>query len=84
MLTPLKYSLFCLLRCFECCGKQVKGTKKAQYWSDITAEMKSDEEKQGDVYILHPPSYQSSSLTKFIEKLDSRSKGKNKANFIPE
>lgn len=39
--------------------------------------MMSDEEKQGDVYIRHPPSYRSSTLTKFIEKLDSRSEGKN-------
>ena len=48
------------LQSFKRHGKQVKAPKEAQYWSDITADMMLDEEKQGDVYIRHPPSYRSS------------------------
>ena len=61
----------------------MRGPKEAQYWSDITADMMSDEEKQSDVYIRHPPLYRSSTLTKFIEKLDSRSEAKNGNNSHP-
>ena len=35
--------------------------------------MMSDEEKQGDVFIRHQPSYRSTKLIKFLDKLDKRS-----------
>lgn len=34
--------------------------------------MMSDEEKVGDKYVCHPPSYRSEKLHKFIERLDNR------------
>ena len=34
--------------------------------------MMSDEEKVGDKYVRHPPSYRSERLHRFIQKLDSR------------
>ena len=34
--------------------------------------MMSEEEKDGDVYIRHQPSYRSNTLNKFIKKLDQR------------
>ena len=37
------------MQCFKRRGKEVKGGKEAQYWQDITADMMSDEEKQGEV-----------------------------------
>ena len=46
--------------------------REKKYWSDVTAEMMSDEEKDGDTYVRHPPAYRSDQLNRFIEKLDSR------------
>lgn len=43
-----------------------------KYWSDITPDMMSEEEKVGDTYVRHPPSYRSSKLQEFIDKLDAR------------
>ena len=37
----------------------------------------SDEEKQGDVFIRHQPSYRSTTFTKFLNKLDQRAAAKS-------
>ena len=34
--------------------------------------MMSDEERVGDKYVRHPPSYRSDRFNRFLEKLDSR------------
>ena len=44
--------------------------KEAELWVDVSPEMISVEEKVGEMYIRHPPAYQSQSLDKFISKLD--------------
>jgi len=51
-----------------------KGGMEAKRWAEITPEMMSEEELDEDnkVYIRHPPEYRSSTLNKFIEKLDER------------
>ena len=46
--------------------------KERKYWGEVTPDMMSDEEKVGDKYIRHPPSYRSDRLNRFIQKLDSR------------
>lgn len=46
--------------------------------------MMSDEEKDGEIFTRHPPSYRSDALNKFLDKLDSRSKRKtNQQPRIP-
>ena len=49
-----------------------KSEKENKYWSAVTAEMMSEEEKVDDTYVRHPPSYRSERLNKFIQKLDER------------
>ena len=44
-------------------------------------EMMSDEEKVGDKWIRHPPSYRSELFSRFIEKLDSRASDTNCVRF---
>ena len=44
--------------------------KEAELWADDTPEMMSEEEMVREMYIRHPPAYQSQSLDKFISKLD--------------
>ena len=46
--------------------------KEGELWADVTPDMMSEEEKDGDVYIRHQPSYRSNTLNKFIKKLDQR------------
>ena len=48
---------FYVLQCFECLGKQVKGAKVTQYFSDILTEMMLHEEKQDEMYIHNQPSH---------------------------
>ena len=62
----------------------VKGSKEAKYWSDITPEMMSDEDRVEDKYVRHPPSFRSDKVSRFIHKLDSRlnRKGSDKARFV--
>ena len=50
----------------------LKGSKEEQYWKDFTPDMMSEEERVGDKYVRHPPSYRSEKAKKFIEKLDGR------------
>lgn len=54
--------------------------KEASYWCDVTAEMMSDEEKVGDSYVRHPPSYRSKKITEFIHVLDCRAEVKGGAH----
>ena len=62
------------MQCYERRSKAIKNTseKEKKYWSDITADMMSDEEKEGETYIRHPPGYRSERLNRFIQKLDER------------
>lgn len=46
--------------------------KEQSYWKDVTADMMSDEERVGDIYVRHPPSYRSEKFHKFLMKLDER------------
>ena len=50
----------------------VKEGKESELWADVTPNMMSEEEKDGDFYIRHQPSYRSNTLNKFIKKLDQR------------
>lgn len=43
-----------------------------KYWSEVTPDMMSDEEKIDDSYVRHPPSFRSERFNKFIQKLDDR------------
>ena len=59
----------------------MKNAKEAERWKQLTPDMMSDEELQGDIYIRHPPSYRSDILSKFVAKLDSRAaKSKDSAH----
>ena len=58
---------------YERRAKQVRD-REQDYWKDVTPDMMSDEEKQGDVFIHHQPSYRS---TKFLNKLDQRAAAKS-------
>ena len=49
-----------------------KGGKETNLWAQVTPEMMSDEESDGNVYIRHQPSYRSNGLNAFIKKLDLR------------
>ena len=50
----------------------MKEGREAELWADITPTMMSEEEKEGEVYVRHPPTYRSQAFKKFIEKLDQR------------
>lgn len=50
----------------------LKGSKEEQYWKDFTPDMMSEEERVGDKYVRHPPSYRSKKASRFIDKLDAR------------
>ena len=43
-----------------------------KYWSEVTPDMMSDEEKDGETYFRHQPSFRSTRFNNFIEKLDER------------
>ena len=61
----------------------MRAGKESSYWKDVTAEMMSDEERVGDIYLRHRPSYRSEKFHNFIIKLDERAatKGNNHARF---
>lgn len=62
------------LQSYERRSRAIKATseKEKKYWSDVTPDMMSDEEKDGNTYIRHPPSYRSERLNRFIQScLDS-------------
>ena len=50
----------------------MKKGREVELWEDVTPEMMSEEEEDGEGYVRHPPSYRSEGLTKFITKLDQR------------
>ena len=50
--------------------------REASYWCDVSAEMMSEEEKIGDNYVRHPPSYRSKKMNEFIQVLDGRAEKK--------
>ena len=58
-------------------------SKESSYWKDITAEMMSDKERVGDIYLRHRPSYHSEKFHSFIIKLDEQAttKGNNHGRF---
>ena len=56
---------------YEQRGKVVKDGKEAELWSEVSPEMMSDEEREGEGYVHHQPHYRSLSLNSFIKKLDS-------------
>lgn len=56
---------------FERRAKEVKASE-IKYWKQVTPDMMSDEEKQGDIFIRHQPSYRSDKLSIFLSKLDNR------------
>jgi hypothetical protein len=64
------YSLY-LLQIYERRAKAVRANELS-YWQQLTPDMMSDEEKSGEVFVRHQPSYRSDSLNKFLTKLDSR------------
>ena len=61
---------------YERRAKQVRD-REQDYWKDVTPDMMSDEEKQGDVFVRHQPSYRSTTFTKFLNKLDKRAAAKS-------
>lgn len=54
--------------------------KEVSLWADLTPEMMSDEEVDGDVYVRHQPSYHSELVNKFILKLDTHLARGDKGN----
>ena len=50
----------------------MKEGREASLWGDVTPDMMSEEEKDGEVYVRHAPAYRSNSLNRFISKLDHR------------
>ena len=54
--------------------------KESSYWKDVTADMMSDEERVGDIYLRHPPSYRSEKFHKFLMKLDERAATKSNSH----
>ena len=56
---------------------QVVKPKEAKNWKFITPEMMSEEEEDGDSFIRHRPSWRSSTLNRFLEKLENRYKSKH-------
>ena len=61
-------------------AKMVK-PREIKHWKDITPDMMSEEEAEGDDFIRHRPTWRSSSLNKFLEKLDSRFKAKHQKSL---
>ena len=63
----------------------MKDGKEAELWSEVSPEMMSDEEREGEGYVCHQPHYRSRSLNSFIKKLDSRlDSTKKKKKNIPD
>ena len=49
-----------------------KEGREVELWADVFPEMMSDEDKEGEEYVRHQPSYRSKALNNFISKLDER------------
>ena len=76
----MSFLCYHILQLFERRAKVVKA-REIKNWKDITPEMMSEEEAEGDEFIRHRPSWRSSSLNKLLEKLDNRFKAKNKKSL---
>ncbi len=50
----------------------VKGEKESKRWNELTPEMMSEEEKNEDKFVRHPPSFRSAKVKQFIGKLERR------------
>ncbi len=74
------------MQTYERRAQVVRPGKEVSYWSNVTADMMSNEEKVGDKYVRHPPSYRSEKFSKFLLKLDERAalKSKSHARFKRE
>lgn len=59
------------MQIYERRAKSVKA-KEMPLWQQITADMMSDEEKRGDLFVRRQPSYRSEKLNSFLSKLDHR------------
>ena len=53
-------------------GSVVRRGRESELWEEVTPDMMSEEEEEGNGNIRHPPSYRSKGLNKFIAKLDKR------------
>ena len=82
----LHFNLFNCFQTYERRASAVRPGKEASYWSQVTPDMMSDEERIGDKYIRHPPSYRSEKFSRFLKKLDQRvaCSGRNHARFDRE
>ena len=69
------------LQAYERRCKAVRGSKEQKYWKDITVEMMSDEERVGEKWVRHRPSYRSDLFNRFIDKLDGRATTIDRARF---
>lgn len=57
---------------YERRGKMVKEGREASLWAEVTPDMMSKEEQDGEVYVRHAPSYHLNALNRFISTLDHR------------
>ena len=73
--------LLSCIQSYERRSKVLRGDRERKFWSDVTPEMMSDEERVADKWIRHPPSYRSDKFTRFIAKLDSRTVNDKHARF---
>lgn len=48
-------------------------TKEKTHWKEVTADMMSEEEPDGDEFIRHRPSWRSPFLNRFVTKLENQS-----------
>ena len=61
-----------LSQSFERRGSVVRSGRESELLEEVTPDMMSEEEEEGNGYIRHPPSYRSKGLNKFTAKLDKR------------
>lgn len=69
------------LQSYERRCKAVRGAKERKYWNDVTVDMMSDEERAGEKWVRHRPSYRSELFNRFIDKLDCRAANGERARF---
>ncbi len=50
----------------------VKGEKERKKWNELIPEMMSEEEKNEDKFVRHPPSFCLAKVKQFIGKLERR------------
>ena len=72
-------SLYLYLQLFETRSKYVLPEEMA-LWSDVTQELMSDEEDNGDILKVKTPHWRCGELNQLIKSLDQRSKSKMEAS----